>query len=155
VRVFSITRRLGALAAVRGAAGLACFAAALAAGADSRPALAAFALGASGSAALLVSDRRSRFLGPPRVESLPPGAGVAPLHRAVAAGLWPSTLGVTVFAVVALAADAVLAALMAGILAGMAVATVIGLARIVVSERAEGVRYYGELHGKRIFSSRR
>lgn len=44
---------------------------------------------------------------------------------------------------------------MAGILAGMAVATVVSLARIVVSGRAEGVRYYGELHGKRIFSSPR
>jgi hypothetical protein len=62
---------------------------------------------------------------------------------------------VTVFAVAALAADPVLAALMAGILAGMAVATVVGLTRIVVSERAEGVRYYGELYGKRIFSSPR
>jgi hypothetical protein len=72
---------------------------------------------------------------------LPPGAVAAPLHRVLAVGLWPSTLGVAVFAVASLAADAVLAALMAGILAGMAVATVISLARIVVSVRAERVRY--------------
>ena len=143
------------LAVVRGAAGLACLAAAVAIGADPRPALAAFALGAAGSAALLVSDRRSRFLGAPTVEPLPPGTHAAPFHHAVAAGLWPSTLGVTVLAVAALAADAVLAALMAGILAGMAVASVVSVARIVMSERADDVRYYGEFGGRGLFSSPR
>ena len=155
MRVFPVSRRLAALAAVRGAAGLACLGAAVAVGDELRPALAAFALGAAGSAALLVSDRRSRFLGAPTVEPLPPGAAAAPLHHAVAVGLWPSTIGVAVFAVASLAADATLAALLAGILAGMAVATTISLARIVVSERAEDVRYYAEFRGRGLFSSPR
>jgi hypothetical protein len=155
MRVFPVSQRLAALAAVRGAAGLACLAAAVAVGADGRPALAAFALGAAGAAALLVSDRRSRLLGSPRIEPLPADAGAAPFRHAVAVALWPSTIGVAVFAVASLAADTVLAALLAGILAGMAVASVISLSRIVVTERGEGVRYYGEFRGRRLFSSPR
>ncbi len=99
--------------------------------------------------------RRSRFLARPTLEALPTGVLTGPLSRAVAAGLRPSTLGVTVFAVAALAADALLAGVVAGIVAEMAVATLVSLARIVVSGRADGVRYYGELRGQRLFSSPR
>jgi hypothetical protein len=153
VGVYPIVTRLLVLAAVRGSAALAFLAAAIAFGAEARSALLAFALGTAGSAVLLLSDRRSHFRREPVVEPLPAPAPRARWSRAVAGGLWPSTLGVAVFAAGALAADTTLAALLAGILGGMAVASVLSAVKIGARERREGVRYYGELGGRRVFSS--
>jgi hypothetical protein len=151
VSVYPVLTRLLVLAGIRAAAGAVFLAAAVAAGAEAWPAFLAFALGAGGSAVLLVSDRRSRFRAPPVVEPLPAGMPRASWWRAVAGGLWPSTLGVAVFAVIALAADATLAALLTGILAGMALASLFSVVRIAASERREGAHYYGELGGRRVF----
>jgi hypothetical protein len=104
---------------------------------------------------LLLSDRRSRFGAPPKIEPLPDGISRTLSLRAVAGGLWPSTYGVAVFAAIALAADATLAALLAGILGGMAVASMLSALRIAASERREGARFYGELGGRRVFRSPR
>ncbi len=154
MHVYPIVRRLVALTAVRLALGVACFGGAFG-GAENRPALVAFAFGGAGSAVLLLSDRRARLLGTPAIEPLPENAASAPWAGAILRGLWPSTVGVTVLALVALVANAVLAALLAGVLAGMALAGVLGWTRIAARERREGVTFYGELDGSRIFASDR
>ena len=155
VGVYPVVARLALLGAIRGGTAVVSLGAAIAAGAEARAALLAFALGAAGSAVLLASDRRSRFRAPSATEPLPRHAARASWPRAVAGGLWPSTYGVAVFAAVALAFDATLAALLAGILGGMAVASVLSVARIAAEERRERVRYYGRLAEKRVFTSPR
>jgi hypothetical protein len=100
--------------------------AARAAGAGSGPALLAFAGGAFGTAFLVSNDPRARFRharGEP--DELPADAVVAPawLHAAHAA--LPSTVGVSILAALSLPFQPVLAALLAGILAGLGFAALL------------------------------
>jgi hypothetical protein len=100
-------------------------------GADSGPALLAFALGVLGIVFVIFNDPRSRFLRRD-VEPLewPAAATVAPLWRQALAALFPSTVGVTALALVAVAFRPVLAALLAGVCAGLGVAALLSLGRI-------------------------
>lgn len=152
-RLVRLAARLLVLTAIRLALGLAGLAGARVAGADSGPAWAAFAFGAGVSAVLLIGDRRGALRSSVAPEPVPLGAGRTPLLRAAAAGLFPSTIGVSALAAVALAADPVLAALLAGVLGGMALAGVASLIGILVSERHEGAVLYAS--GRRLFSGPR
>jgi hypothetical protein len=110
--------------------------AARAAGATGGGALIAFAAGAFGVAFLAANDPRARLRGgPAQPAELPAGAVVAPawLHAAHAA--FPSTVGVSVLAGVALAFRPELTALLAGILAGL------GLAALLAAQRTDAGLY--------------
>ena len=100
-------------------------------GAARGPAYLAFALGVAGIVFVIFNDPRARFLRR-EVEPLPfpSGAEVAPPWRQTLAASLPSTVGVTALALVALAFRPALAALLAGVCAGLGVASLLSLGRI-------------------------
>ena len=127
----SVRRRLLLVAPLRLVLAGGLFAAARAAGTGAGPAYLVFIGGAFAMAVLISQDPRARFrpaAGDP--EPLPDDAQLAPawLHAAHAA--LPSTVGVTVLAVAALAFEPALAALLAGVLAGLGFAAAAVVHRI-------------------------
>jgi hypothetical protein len=86
---------------------------------SSRSAVLGWLVGAAGCAFLVVADPRRRFMSAPR-----PDPGVPWWKRALRATL-PSTVGVAALCGIALAFSGVLAALCAGVLAGLAVGGVV------------------------------
>jgi hypothetical protein len=125
VTVESLRLRLLLVGPLRLVLGGVFLAAARAAGAASGPALLVFAVGAFGVAFLASNDPRASFRRASEPAELPENANVAPawLH-AVHAAL-PSTVGVSSLAAVALAFKPTLAALLAGILAGLGLAALL------------------------------
>jgi hypothetical protein len=109
-------------------------------------ALAAFALGAAFAAFALGADRRGQLLRRDPPEPLPQDARLAPPWRAALDAALPSTVGVAVLAVIALAiGQEVLAALLGGVEAGMALAGAIALFQLLEWERAQGARLMVEV----------
>ena len=109
------------------------------------PALLAFGVGTLGAAIALSADPRySRDL----LGEVPPlpagGASYEPRLETAARGVFPSTVGVAVLTVVALFFDATLAALLAGVLAGMAASGFIAWMNLDAIERRNGYRLYLE-----------
>jgi len=131
VTLHSAYRRTLGVAPIRLALGGVLFAAARIGGADAGPALLAFVLGVFGIVFVIFNDPRARFLRR-EVEPLdwPVDAKVAPLWRQALAATLPSTVGVAALALVAVAVRPVLAALLAGVCAGLGVAALIALGRI-------------------------
>ena len=127
----SAYRRALAVAPVRRVVGVALLAVARLGGADSGPALLAFVVGVFGIVFVIFNDPRARFLRRD-VEPLawPEGGTVAPLWRQALAALFPSTVGVTALALVAVAFRPVLAAVLAGVCSGLGVAALLSLGRI-------------------------
>lgn len=125
--VESLRLRLLLVAPLRLVLGGLFLAAARTAGAATGPALLAFAAGAFGLAFLASNDPRARFRGASgEPAELPGDASVAPawihaLHAAL-----PSTVGVSILAGIALAFQPTLAALLAGVLAGLGLAALLG-----------------------------
>ena len=105
--------------------------AARAAGADNGPSLLAFAVGVFGIVFVIFNDPRARFLRRD-VQPLdwPADARIAPLWRQALAATLPSTVGVTLLALVACAFRPTLGALLAGVCAGLGVAALLSLTRI-------------------------
>lgn len=130
------------LVAVRAALAAAGFAAALAAGAEGGPAALGLAFGAGITAMALVSDRRWMLGKQPELHPVPDGVEHRGLPRAVAQGLLPSTVGVSVLLAIALAFEPLLSAVLAGVLAGMALAGLVTLADLVGREYREGLLVY-------------
>ena len=116
---------------IRLALGVLLLGAARIAGADSAPALLAFAVGVLGITFVIFNDPRTRFLRAD-VEPLdaPADAELAPRWRQALAATLPSTVAVAVLACVALFFRPTLAALLAGVEAGLGVAALISLGRI-------------------------
>jgi len=116
---------------IRLALGLALLGAARLAGARSGPALVAFVVGVFGITFVIFNDPRARFVrrdvDPP---DAPPDAEVAPRWRQALAATLPSTVAVAVLACIALVPQPTLAALLAGVEAGLGVAALLSLARI-------------------------
>jgi hypothetical protein len=115
------------IAPLRLVLGIVFLAAARAAGGATSATYLAFAAGAFAMVFLAPNDPRARFRGAPKEPTeLPVDASVAPawLH-AVHAAL-PSTVGVSVLAAVTLAFQPTLAALLAGVLAGLGLAAAFG-----------------------------
>jgi hypothetical protein len=122
-------------------------------GAEPTPAALAFGTAAGGTAFVILNDPRRR-LWLRRTEPGPAPLDARYLSRLelVRAAIFPSTVGVTVLAVVALAVDrATLAALLAGVLAGMGLASLGAGVDWLLRERQEGREYYSETDGARIF----
>jgi len=105
----------------------------------------AFAAGAFAMVFLVPNDPRARFRGAPQEPAeLPAGARVAPAWLHVFHAALPSTVGVSLLAAVTLAFQPTLAALLAGILAGL------GLAAAFAAYASDG-RLYVDPHGGGLF----
>ena len=129
--VHSLRTRALAVTPIRVGLGLLLLVAARAAGAANGPALLAFGLGALGITFLVFNDPRARFAaGQVEPLDLPDDAVLAPPWRQGLAATLPSTVGVAVLAVVALVAEPVLGALLAGVCAGLGLASLLSLTRL-------------------------
>lgn len=123
------------------------------AGAESTPAALAFVSAAGGTTFVILNDPRRRLwrrraaLGP-----APLDARYLSRLELVRAAIFPSTVGVTVLAAVALVVgQATLAALLAGVLAGMGFASLAAGVDWLLRERQEGREYFTEPDGPRVF----
>ena len=128
--VESLRLRLLLVAPLRLALSVVWLVAAWAAGAPGGSAYLAFVAGVFASMLLVTNDPRARFRGaggPP--EPLPADARVAPAWAHAVHAALPSTVGVSVIAAVSLAFKPTLAALFAGILAGLGGAALLVLFR--------------------------
>ncbi len=115
----------------------------------------AFALGACFVAFAALADRRGlqlrRYVEEP--EPLPSDAVHDPSWRVALDAALPSTVGVTVLAGIALAADKdVLGAVLAGTVAGLGIASAVGFVPLLAWERERGVRLYVGSNGRRFVS---
>ena len=121
--VESIRLRLWLIGPIRLLLGIVFLAAARAAGGSSGGTLVAFAAAALAMAFLLPNDPRARFRrARDEPAELPADARVAPAWQHAAHAALPSTVGVTILAAVILPFRPTLAALLAGILAGLGIA---------------------------------
>jgi hypothetical protein len=145
------------IAGLRLGLAVAALAAAVVRGVDARAAIGLLALGAF---ALLLAvyggDRRTRsalkFAEP---QPRPENAQVAGRARALAHAAYPSTIGLAVLTVIALALQPGLAALLAGLLAGLGVMSLVGLARLASWEARRGTRFFVEPRTDTVFEAPR
>jgi hypothetical protein len=145
------------IAALRGVLALAGLAAAIARGVHPGPALGLLAFGAAiVLLAVYGGDRRRRsalrFESP---EPVPPGARMKGVGRALAEAAFPSTVGLAALTAISLWPRPDLAALLAGILAGLAVMSLVGAARVASWERARQARVLVEYKTNRVFEEPR
>jgi hypothetical protein len=124
---------------------------ALATGARNDSSVLAFVVGTGVVAFAALADRRALLLrGDVDPEPLPAEVVHERVWRAVASAAYPSTLGVSVLALIALVAGkAVLAALLGGVVAGLGVASGVGLVTLLVWEHERGARLYVAADGRR------
>jgi hypothetical protein len=114
----------------------------------------AFLLGALGLVVAAFLDPRSRFLGTSGgAEPAPVDARYASVPRLLRQAVFPSSVGVAALTLLALPFDATLAALLAGVLAGLGAASALSALRVLAWERAHGLRLYDS--GNRLFVSER
>jgi hypothetical protein len=147
-RLFPAARSQLAIGVLRLALGAAGFAAARIAGADSSPALLAFALGAFGF--LVSMGSAGRFAGTTDAAPAPAHEQEAMLRTLLAAA-WPSTAGVAVLLAISVAIDPRVAALLAGVEAGMGAAALLSAARIRARERALGGQLLIDRRTRRLY----
>jgi hypothetical protein len=121
-----------------------------------RSATGAFTLGALGGLIALSADPRYSRDRLRETVPLPPGVRHVSRLRIAAFGVFPSTVGVSALALVALVFDPTLAALLAGILLGMALAGLAAWLNLDAIERRQSYRLYVERgDGKRVFEGPR
>ena len=145
------------IAGLRLALALAGAVAAVARGVDRGAVLGLLVLGAF---ALLLAvyggDRRRRsalkFSEP---QPVPANARFAGKARTLAHAAYPSTIGLTALIAVALWPQPGLAALLAGLLVGLAVMSLIGLSRLVSWESTRGSRFYVDPHADIVYEAPR
>ena len=94
-----------------------------------------------GFVAIASETRRVNWHGD-ELDPLPSEARVATLSYTVADGVLPSTVGVTVLMVASLVFEPRLAALLAGLLAGMGLAALVSVVQLLDWERRAGARLY-------------
>ena len=148
VRLSSVPR---VLVPIRLACGLFVLGLSLAVGERPRVGLVAFVLGAFAAGALLTGDPRRRRRRWPSPEPLPAGAEAESWRSVVRAGVYPSSVGVTALGLVALAFRPTLAALLGGVLAGMAIASAVVWLEIAALERRLGGALFGERGRDRLY----
>jgi hypothetical protein len=152
MRVAAVRTRLLLMAPIRIGLGVVLLGASFAGDERPRPVGAAFLVGAVFITFAALADRRSLLLraGELEPEPLPAGAVRDPYWRIAVTAALPSTIGLSVLSVIALAAgNEVLGALLAGSVAGLGIATLIGLFPLLVWERKRAVRLYVGPHGRR------
>jgi hypothetical protein len=149
----SLSRRAFVVAPIRLSLGAAGVAAAIVAGSPRPAALLAFVLAAVALLAVVATDPRRRFVrlpdDPPEAEPEAPEDGLA---RIALAAVFPSTVGVAAILVVALAVQPTLAALLAGILAGLGVAALLTGGELLLEERRTGRRLFLVRGSQRVVS---
>jgi hypothetical protein len=154
-RVVPLRTHLRVLAPVRAGLGVLALLGALAAGARFWAALLAFVVGAVAGGAFLTGDRRGVRR---RLEAPPPLPAASVVEgswlRVAAAGVVPSTAAVSALAAAAFAFEPTLAASLAGVLAGMALATCVSWADLAARERHLGGTLLVERNGSRLFLAR-
>jgi hypothetical protein len=134
VTLHSLRERTLLVIPIRLVLGIVLLVAARVAGAQSAPALLAFAIGVVGIVFVIFNDPRARLArGPVDPLDVPDDATVAPRWRQALAASTPSTIGVAALALVALVPQPTLAALLAGVEAGLGVAALISLGRVDAS----------------------
>jgi hypothetical protein len=144
IRVAAARQRLALITPLRLGLGGVFLAFALAGDTAARSVVVAFLVGAAFVAFAALADRRSLLVGrPAQPEALPSGAVRDPGWRVVLDAAYPSTLGVAVLATIGLiAGNEVLGALLGGAVAGLGIASGVGLVPLVAWEREQGVRLY-------------
>jgi hypothetical protein len=101
----------------------------------------------------VLADPRRRFLAPDQeAQPVPSDARYDSKAELALTAIFPSTVGVGVLTAIALAFDRTLAAVLAGALAGMGLATVVGAVRIAEQERREGLQFFRERGGKALYA---
>lgn len=129
--VQSLWERTVLVIPIRVGLGIAWLVAARIAGAGSAPALLAFVVGTFGLMFAALNDPRSRLVhGEVEPLELPATATVAPHWRQGVAASFPSTVGVSILAAIAVVPQPVLAALLGGASAGLGLAALVSLPRI-------------------------
>ena len=145
------------IAALRGLLAVAGVAAAVARGVHGGP---AFGLVAFGAAIVLLSiygggkpaRSAARFANP---EPTPDDARMLGRWRGLAEAAYPSTIGLTALTAIALWPQPPLAAFLAGILAGLAVMSLVGFVRLTALERARRSRILIDYKASRVFETPR
>jgi hypothetical protein len=139
-RVVQLALRARVLAAIRGGLSALGGVAAVLVGAQTDAVVLGWAVGAVLVSIVLAGDRRGRLT----MDPLPLPAQAIPESSAEIArtDVVPSTVGVAVLVLVALPFEAVLAAMMAGILGGMALMTIVSGVQVAVAERRFGGQLY-------------
>lgn len=148
-RVVGLALRAWVLAAIRAGLSILGALAAVLAGASADAAYLGWAAGAVLVSIILAGDRRGRLSMPP--QPLPSGAIPESWSEIARTDVFPSTVGVAALTVVALAFNAALAALLAGILGGMAFMTVVSGIQVAISERKFGGRLSFERATRRLY----
>ena len=144
VRVASARQRLVLITALRLGLGGVFLALALAGDTRARSVIVAFLVGAAFLAFAALADRRGLLIGRPgQPQPLASDAVRDPGWRVVLEAAYPSTLGVSVLATIGLVAgNEVLGALLGGAVAGLGIASGVGLVPLIAWEREQGVRLY-------------
>jgi hypothetical protein len=142
-RVVRLALRARVLAAIRGGLSVLGGVAAVLVGARAEAALLGWAVGATLVSIILAGDRRGRLNMAP--QPLPADAIPESWAEIARTDVFPSTVGVAVLVLVGLSFEAVLAGIMAGILGGMALMTIVTGVQVVVAER----RFGGDLYVER------
>jgi hypothetical protein len=153
--VYRVVHQRLALSGIRLGLGAVAFVGSIAAGAGAAAAGGGLALGAAICGLALVTDRRWLLLGTPSAEPLPDEVRRAPLARAVAEGLLPSTAGVAVLAAASLAFEPILTAVLSGILAGMGIVSVVSCVEVALWERRTQTQLFADadVHTRRYVAS--
>jgi len=115
-------------------------------GLDPGPAAGSFALGA-GLLLIALPASLTRRSGRRRVAEaapFPEGAAVMPHRRALVLAMYPSTIGLTAVTAIALAVKPELAAVLAGILAGLGLAALYSAGQLALAEHELGGHLFAE-----------
>ncbi len=121
--------------------------AALPAGAPNGSARVSFVLGAFGGAGFVLADPRRRMRERNVPRPAPPEFDLEEPWRSALRALYPSTLGLSFLAAIALAFDPVLSAVLAGVIAGLGVAGLLAALEVALQERRLGGRLYSLVGG--------
>jgi hypothetical protein len=151
MRVAAVRTRLLLITPIRIGLGVALLAAAFVGDVRAESLGLAFAFGAVFIAVAALADRRSLLLrSDAEPEPVPDGAVRDPAWRVALAAAVPSTLGLVVLSVIALAiGNEVLCAVLAGAVAGLGFATTVAIFPLLAWERERAVRLYTGPHGQR------
>lgn len=150
-RLQSLPRRALVIAPIRLALAGTGVLAAVAAGSRAASALLAFAATTVGMLILVVSDPRARLSSiPDEPPEAPHDAAEDGLARLALTAAFPSTVGVAGLLAIALATEPTLAAVMAGILAGLGLAALVAVFELRALERSRGLRLFVERGTSRV-----
>jgi hypothetical protein len=153
LRLQSLPRRALVIAPIRLALACIGLVAAIVAGSREAGALLAFGGATMATLLLVIADPRARFFQiPESPPEAPADASEDGLGRLALSAAFPSTIGVAALLAVTLAAEPTLAAVMAGILAGLGLAALVGAYELQSAERRRERRLYVERGTSRVLA---